>query len=45
MLSLSNINVVFPDPKVFFWIATSVADATAMSPEGTKTILVNGFKG
>ena len=29
-------NVVMSDPKSLFWINTSVADAAAVNPNGTK---------
>ena len=35
------INVVMPDPKTFFRIAASIADATAINPNDIKTILAN----
>ena len=37
------INVVIPDPKVFFWIATFVADADAVNPNYITTPLGNGL--
>ena len=37
--SFGIISVVLPDPKVFFWVATSVADAPAFNPNGIKTLL------
>ena len=37
------INVVVPDPKIYFWIAISVADPAAVNPNGIKTILADGF--
>ena len=33
---------VYPDTKLFFWIAASVADAAAVNTNGTKTLLTNG---
>ena len=30
-------------PKIFFWIAASVADASAVNPNDIKTLLVNSF--
>ena len=39
--SFENTSVV-PDPKVFSWIAASVADAAAVNPNGNKTLLANG---
>ena len=33
----SNILWMVADPKIFSWIATSVADATAVNPNGIKT--------
>ena len=41
--SLEIIYVVIPDPKSFFWIATSVADAVAVNPNGIKTLLASVF--
>ena len=38
----SIINVVIPDPKIFFWITSSVA-AVAVNPNGIKTLLVDGL--
>ena len=35
------INAVMPDPKIFFWIAASDADAATVNPKGTKTLLAN----
>ena len=32
-----------PDPKSFFWIAAFVADATAVNPNGIKTLSANGL--
>ena len=37
------INVVFPDPNIFLWIAAPVADAGAVNPNGIKTLLANGL--
>ena len=31
------------DPNIFFWIAASVAEASAINPKGTKTLLANGL--
>ena len=39
--SFEIISVVMPDPKKFFWIGLSLADATAVNPNGIKTLLVN----
>ena len=30
------------DPDIFLWIAASVAEATAVNPNGIKTLLANG---
>ena len=38
-----NINVAVPDPKIFIWIAVSAANAAAVNPKGTKTLLANGL--
>ena len=40
--SLEIINVVVPDPNIFLWIVASVADATAVNPNGIKMFLPNG---
>ena len=37
-----NITVASSDLKIFFWIAASVAEASAVNPNGTKTLLANG---
>ena len=34
--------VFIPDPKIFFWIAPSVADAAPIDPKHTKILLDNG---
>ena len=34
------INVVISDPKIFFWIAASVAYAVAVKPNGIRTIFL-----
>ena len=36
------IKVVIPNPKVFYWQAVSVVDASAVDPNGTKTLLDSG---
>ena len=46
ILSISSfevINAVIPDPKCFYGIATSVADAAAGNPNVTRTLLANGL--
>ena len=35
--------MVMPDPKVLFWIAVFVADATTVNLNGIKRLLANGF--
>ena len=40
---MEDINVVIPDPKIFFWIAVFVADAAAVNSNGKKMILANGL--
>ena len=35
------INVVIPVPKIFFWVAASVADTAAVNPNGIKKLLAN----
>ena len=42
IFSFAIIYAVFPDAKIFFWIAASAAVAAAVSPNGIKTLLVNG---
>ena len=37
-----NTNAVW-DPKHLFWITVSVAEATAVNPNGTKMLLANGI--
>ena len=32
-----------PNPNIFLWIAASVTDATAVNPNGIKTLLANGL--
>ena len=41
--SLDIINIAVPDPKIFLWIAASIADAAAVNPNGIKTLLTNRF--
>ena len=41
--SFEIINAVKPDPNIFLWIAASVAYATAVNPNGIKTLSANGF--
>ena len=41
--SFEIINVVIPDPKTYFWIAASVADAAVVNPNCIKTLLANGL--
>ena len=36
------IDAIMPDPKNFFWIAASVADAATVNFNGTKILLVYG---
>ena len=43
MSSLEIINVILPDPKIFLWLAASVADTAAVNPNCIKTLLANGF--
>ena len=43
IFSLEIIYVVIPDPKSFFWLAASVADAAAVNPNGIKTLLASVF--
>ena len=32
-----------PDPKILFWIAVYVTDATVVNPNGSRTLLANGL--
>ena len=41
IFSLEIVNVVLPDPNIFLSIAASVANATAVKPNGIKTLLAN----
>ena len=41
--SLEIISVVKLDPNIFLWIAASVANATAVNPNGSKTLLANSL--
>ena len=41
--SFVNINVVIPNPIIFFGIAASVAEAGLVNPKGTRTLLTKGF--
>ena len=45
ILSISSFEIIsaVPDPKLFFWLAASVADAGAVNPTGIKTLLANGL--
>ena len=38
-----NIVIVIPDPKKFFWITVSLANAAAVNPYGIKTHLASGL--
>ena len=33
----------WPDPNIFLWITASIADAAAVKPTGSKTLLANGL--
>ena len=41
--SLEIINVVLPDPLIFLWKTTYVANAATVNPNGIKTFLANGL--
>ena len=41
--SLEIISGVKPNPNIFLSIATSLADATAVNPNGIKRLLTNGL--
>ena len=41
--SFEIITAFIPDPKIFFWIAASVANAAAVNSNGFKTLLANGL--
>ena len=40
--SFEIIKVVFPEPCIFYWIASSIAEAAAVIPNGAKTFCANG---
>ena len=39
--SFKKISIVIPDPKIFLWLAASVADTAAVNPNGIKILLAN----
>ena len=41
--SLEIIKVVFPDPNIFLCIPASAANAAAVNPKGSKTLLADGL--
>ena len=41
--SLEIISVVKLDPNIFLWITASVANAAAVNPNGSKTLLANSL--
>ena len=41
--SFEIITAVIANPKVFFWIAASVADAPIVNPNVIKALFANGF--
>ena len=41
--SIEIIGEVMTYPNVFFWIATTVADATVVNPNDMKTLSANGL--
>ena len=41
--SFEVISVVMSDPNIFLWLAASVADATVVNTNVTKTILASGW--
>ena len=41
--SLEIVNIVEPDPNIFFWIAASVAGAAGVNLNDIKTLLANGL--
>ena len=41
-LSYENTSVV-PDTKILVWISASVAEAVVVNPNGTRTLLANGW--
>ena len=41
--SFEIMSTVIPDPKIYFQIAVSVADAAAVNPNAIKTLLANGL--
>ena len=42
--SFETFNVVIPDPSIFWWIASSLADAAAVNTNGIKTLLANDLR-
>ena len=42
-ISLFEIITVVPDPKIFFWIAASIAGAVTVDCDGTRTTLTSGL--
>ena len=38
-----SVVVLLLNPKIFLCIPASAADAAAVNPKGTKTLLANGF--
>ena len=40
--SFEIITAVIPDPRIFFWGASSVADAATVNANGANTLLANG---
>ena len=46
MIFISSFEIIsaeMPDPKNFFWMAASVADAAAVNPNDAETLLVNNL--
>ena len=41
--SFDIISVAVPDPQIYLCIPSSAADAAAVNPNGTKTLLANGL--
>ena len=41
--SFEIMSIVIPDPKIYFQIAVSVADAAAVNSNAIKTLLANGL--
>ena len=43
ILSVDIMSAVVPEPKIYLCIPAFAADATAVNPNGIKTLLANGL--